>query len=70
MRPSRMTRLIQCEVNDLEHTEFGHTPLFSGACAHFGNGHVCNPKHFIKVFFEGLKVHFFYIHATSVLLVL
>jgi hypothetical protein len=22
-----MTRLIQCEVNDLEHTEFGHTIL-------------------------------------------
>lgn len=64
MRPSRMTRLIQCEVNDLEHTGFGHTPLFSGACAHFGNGHV-DPTKFYQHYKSKSPVHLYNFKSQS-----
>ena len=59
-----MTRLIQCEVNDLEHTEFGHTPLFSGACAHFGNGHV-DPTKFYQHYKSKSPVHLYNFKSQS-----
>ena len=50
---------------DLEHTGCGHTPLFSVACAHFGNGKIRDPKYTTKVFSREHTVYMCTVRTTN-----